>query len=362
MPGIAPQASAPPKGNSQSVNSRQYLDETVLSEQFMDDPNWKALEKLCYRIHRLVQDTGATVEWSPKGIKDPDTGQTRQIDVLITSADGKRTTVECRDHAGSQSVKWIEELAGRKLSLNLDGMIAVAMNGFTKPARVKAARFGIMLYDFDCLSDKEIASWGSITRVESDFVQFHHLEILATVSDADIGSVATAPTFAHGGRDGFAAVLDALRDSVEETPNTELEQQLDVSGYTVDGVEVLFLRCAYKGEVVTRSACCTYAAMVDAPGTARQLREIGVQRFDHSIHEVVQYDDRAHMLIDFSGLSPPPNSILHTTRVSFPKETTVDRFEVIGDKRLQVPVDQIGLCVVPIGLMLGTAQVAGLSH
>lgn len=324
----------------------------------MTDPNWKALEKLCYRIARVVQKSSAKVEWNPKRIKDPDTEQTRQIDVLITSVDGKRTAVECRDHADAQSVKWIEELAGRKMSLNLDGMIAVAMNGFTAPARVKAARFGIMLYDFDRLSDAEIASWGNITRVESDFVQFHHLEIIAVVSDADIGSVASAPTFTRDGRDGFAAVQDALRDSVEATPNVDLEQQLDASGYTVDGVQVLSLRCAYKGEVVTLSASCTYAAMVDAPETARPLREIGVQRFDHSIHEVVQYDGKAHILIDFSGISPPSNSILHETRVFFPKETTVDHFEIIGDKRLQVPADQIGLYVVPLGLMLGPAMVA----
>lgn len=38
-----------------------------------------------------------------------------------TRTDGKRTTVECHDHTDAQSVKWIEELAGRKLSLNLDG-------------------------------------------------------------------------------------------------------------------------------------------------------------------------------------------------------------------------------------------------
>ena len=321
----------------------------------MTDPNWKALEKLCYRIARVVQDAGAKVEWNPKGIKDPDTKQARQIDVLITGAEGKRTTVECRDHAGAQSVKWIEELAGRKVSLNLDGMIAVAMNGFTAPARVKAARFGIILYDFDCLSDSEIASWGSITRVESDFVRFHCLEIVAVVSDADIGSVLSAPMFARGGRDGFAAVQDALRDSVAAKPNVDIEQQLDASGYTVDGVQVLSLRCAYKGAVVTLSASCTYAAMVDAPGTARPLRAIGVQRFDHSVHEVVQYDGRAHILVDFSGICPPSNSILHETRIAFPKQTEVDDFEVIGDRRLQVPADQIGLYVVPLSVILGIA-------
>ncbi|MGH8083919.1 MAG: restriction endonuclease [Lysobacter sp.] len=322
----------------------------------MADTSWKDLEKLCYRIACVVQGAGATVEWNPKGIKDPDTKQARQIDVLITSANGKRTTVECRDHASSQSVKWIEELAGRKLSLNLDGMIAVAKNGFSAPARKKAARFGIILYDFDCLSDAEIASWGSVVGVESKFVRFHHLEVVAVIGDADAGRVGSAPTFTRGGLDGFAAVLDALRGSVEAAPNTNLEMQLSPSGYAVDGVSLLYLRCAYKGEVVAVAAACTYVVMVDSPGTDRQLRSIGVQRFDHSINEVVQYGGQAHMLVDFSSLNPPPNSILHETRVHFPTATDVTHFEIVGDKRLQVQANQIGLFVIPIGLIRGTAE------
>lgn len=322
----------------------------------MTDPSWKALEKLCYRIERLVQHDGAQVQWNPKLIKDPDTNQRRQIDVLITSADGKRTTIECRDHAGAQNVKWIEELAGRKMSLNLDGMIAVAINGFTAQARVKAARFGIILYDFDQLSDMEIVSWGNVVRVESRFVQFHHLEIVAVVPDADISKLTSTPIFSRGGRNGFSAVQDSLRDLVEANPDVDLEEQLDASGYTADGVPVLSLRCAYKGEVVSLSAACTYAAMVDSPEIARPLRAIGVQRFDHSIREVVQHDGKAHLLVDFSSIKVPANSILHETRVHFPTQTTVDHFEIVGDRFWQIPTDRIGLLVVPMSIMLGSAK------
>ena len=311
----------------------------------MEDPDWRALEKLCYRIQCLVQDSGATVEWNPKGEKDPDTKQARQMDVLITSADGRRTTVECRNYASKQDVKWIEELIGRKMSLKLDGMIAVAPKGFTEPARIKAACFGIILYDFDRLNDKEIASWGRVANVESDFVQFKKLQILAVVSNADIANVSLAPNFTYGGRDGYGVVMDALRDSVENNPDVDIVRQLDVAGYAVDGVEVALLCCTFRGTLVTKTATCTYVAMVDSPERARQLREVGVQRFEHSVHEIVHHAGKAHLIIDFSGIPSPPNSILHASRINFSEVTTVEHYELVGEKRIQVQADQIELIV-----------------
>jgi hypothetical protein len=312
----------------------------------MADQSWKAFEKLNHRISRLVQGTGATVEWNGE-VVDPDTGVRRQIDVLITSADGKRSTVECREHSVAQSVKWIEELIGRKLSLQLDGMIAVSVNGFSAPAAKKAARYGIVLYDFDRLTDQEIASWGGVARVESDFIQFDHLEIVAVIPASDKAILSPAdPTFALGTRDGFASVMDLLRDRVGANQNTDLEQNLDPLGFTVDGIPVSFLTAAYRGQLVTQSAPCTYAALIDAPGTARALRAIGVQRFEHSINELVQHNGEAHLQIDVSSIRSPANSILHETRLHFAQPVKVSRYELIGDRRILVVADQVALNVL----------------
>jgi hypothetical protein len=77
---------------------------------------------------------------------------------------------------------WIEELVGRKLSLGLDAIIAVSVAGFTPLAAKKARRFGILLYDFELLSDQEIASWADRADVEASFVQFDSLGIYAGVN------------------------------------------------------------------------------------------------------------------------------------------------------------------------------------
>lgn len=122
-------------------------------------------EMLNKRVEDLVHGAGAVVEWNAK-IPDPDSrSDSRQIDVLITANDGRRISVEFRDRGGAQSVMWIEELAGRKQSLQLNGMIAVSTKGFSQLAAIKAARFGIVLYDFAALSDEEIASWADMTEV-----------------------------------------------------------------------------------------------------------------------------------------------------------------------------------------------------
>lgn len=314
----------------------------------MTDSNWKAFEKLNHRMTKLLRGTGATVEWNGT-IIDPDTGVARQIDVLITSADGKHSTVECRDHSEAQSVKWIEELIGRKLSLQLDGMIAVARNGYSLPAAKKAARYGIVLYDFDTLTDAEIASWGSIAHVESDFVQFDYLEIVAAIPSSEMARLEQVdPKFAHDGHDGFAAVQDAIRDRVTAQPNADLQHTLDPTGFTIDGIPVALVACGFRGHVVTQTASCTYAALVDAPGTPRAQRAISVQRFDHFVPEVVQHGGEARLQIDVSSVQPPDNSILHALRVQFSQPVRVNNYELIGNRRMLTRADCVALNVVPI--------------
>ena len=73
----------------------------------------KKFERQIQRIHELIEESDAQVEWNDH-IPDPDNpDQPRQIDVTI-KRDGKLTLVECRIHKNKQDVKWIEELMGRR--------------------------------------------------------------------------------------------------------------------------------------------------------------------------------------------------------------------------------------------------------
>ncbi len=88
------------------------------------------------------------------------------------SVANKLTLVECRIHKTAQDVNWIEELIGRRLSLRAHLVIAVSASGFTQGAQAKAARFGVVLRDFDTLTADEVRDWGKKRKVRAIFYKF----------------------------------------------------------------------------------------------------------------------------------------------------------------------------------------------
>ena len=68
---------------------------------------------------------------------------------------GLLTLVECRRHKSRQDVQWIEELIGRRTSLDAHAVIGVSSSGFTAGALAKASKHGIILRDLDKLTDQK---------------------------------------------------------------------------------------------------------------------------------------------------------------------------------------------------------------
>lgn len=120
-------------------------------------------EKRIKRIEELLDSSDAEIIWNDK-IRDPDTGQIRQIDITIKKNE-KITHIECRKRSSKQDVMWIEELIGRKQSLDADKMIAVSDSGFTGPAIAKARAKGIFLRDIKYITAEEIKNWGEVSNV-----------------------------------------------------------------------------------------------------------------------------------------------------------------------------------------------------
>ena len=133
-------------------------------------------EKQIKRIHEvLVQDHGE-VTWNDK-IPDPDNPkQSRQIDITVRRND-EIIHIECRHHKAKQSSKWIEELIGRKISLEATIMIGVSSSGFTEGAIKKAKKYGIFLCNLSQLTENEVKSWGKKTKIKFLYYQFSNLEI-----------------------------------------------------------------------------------------------------------------------------------------------------------------------------------------
>lgn len=136
----------------------------------------KEFELQIKRINDVLVQDHADVTWNDR-IPDPDNPkQPRQIDITIRR-NGDLTHIECRDHKVPQGSKWIEELYGRKISLNAFAMVGVSSSGFTEGAIKKAKRLGIFLCNLSSLTDKEVQSWGKKTKVKFYYYLFSNLEI-----------------------------------------------------------------------------------------------------------------------------------------------------------------------------------------
>jgi hypothetical protein len=136
-------------------------------------------EQRIHRVHELLEGEGATVTWD-EHLSDPDNAeQPRQIDVTVRR-DGAVTLVECRIHRRPQDVQWIEELIGRRISLNAVGVVAVSSSGFTEGARRKAAAHQVELRDLAELSDDDVRSWGRSVAVS--FLCYQYSDLALTMS------------------------------------------------------------------------------------------------------------------------------------------------------------------------------------
>lgn len=109
------------------------------------------------------QSPDATIR-SPEFIPDIDTGQPREIDVGIRvprNGDSIFIAIECRDRTSMQAVEWVEQLVSKKQSIGADVLVAVTSSRFSKPARIKALKHGVILARMTPKLPKDLAQLAS---------------------------------------------------------------------------------------------------------------------------------------------------------------------------------------------------------
>lgn len=119
----------------------------------------RSLELLLMRI-KQHQSPNAAVR-SPDFIADVDTGEQREVDIGIhvPTPDGQTfIAIECRDRRAQQSVEWIEQLISKKKSVGANVLIAVTASNFSRPARIKALRHGVLLARLSSRLPQELAA------------------------------------------------------------------------------------------------------------------------------------------------------------------------------------------------------------
>jgi len=105
--------------------------------------------------------------------------------------------------------------------------------------------------------------------------------------------------------------------------------------YSVIGEPTLLVHCAYAGELVNIAATCLGVSKIGDPQIPGQLRDIGIDRFDHSVTELGYANDKLYVVLDVERIVSPANSILRHVAVKLPREgLTLSSCDLIGSRRM----------------------------
>jgi len=133
-----------------------------------------SFQKLVHLIERQLSgeaDVGQSVE-----IPDRNSGEKREVDVLIDAKSGHHTLrIGVEVITGRGFTPWVESMIGKHQSGHLtDKLILVAGAGFSAPARAKAAAFGVETLTLD---EATAADWAA-TVLAKGSLRFAKLDLL----------------------------------------------------------------------------------------------------------------------------------------------------------------------------------------
>lgn len=270
-------------------------------------------EQQVKRIHALVEQPDSVITWNDH-LPDPDNPeQLRQIDISIKKG-GTLTLVECRIHKKKQDVKWIEELIGRRLSLQADALIAVSASGFTSGAIKKAATYGIFLRDLLTLSDEEIRQWGNKAKIWVEYVRFSNPKLICVFCDLPKEKINLHDAFTQliSKKDLLYMIFERVSKEIDSNkiPKNEafIQSNLEIPGLNLVGGLVRQIKFSSQIEIIKEEILTPYVLVYDAPTTPVSERDIKFEKVNFGETQIIQTSNKASILLDFSSIESPPNA------------------------------------------------------
>ncbi len=299
----------------------------------------------------------AEVTWDER-IPDPDNpSQPRQIDITI-KRDGKLTIVECRIHKSRQNVKWIEELIGRRASLNADSIIAVSSSGFTSGAIIKSKRFGIILRELAELSNFEVSNWGRSIKLTLIFYQYSDLDLSLFFYESSKAKldkdriIKELKSYA-----GYQSIFNSASEYLDSL-NIQRPEYMDkpvnfgvllkLEGFLLCGEEVVEVELKGKATTIARKISCPAVLAYADPETTSTNRDIVVERFELGESEIVHHSGRVSLLLDLTQLEIPPLCQFRFLKCDTDYENYWEKFELLGVDKLYVPIRGLSVNILLI--------------
>jgi hypothetical protein len=305
----------------------------------------EAFEQQVRRIHELLEGFGAEVTWDDH-IPDPDNpSQQRQIDITIRR-DGKLTLIECRDHQSRQNVQWVEELIGRRLSLEAETIIGVSSSGFTTGALNKAKQHAVILRDLQQLTELEVKSRGGRVELTLYFYQYSDLELQLcfkreSIPRLDKDVVMSELTSGPHIRSLFnvaAKLLDTLKlmNGHPTGRTVDFGFRAELTGFELSGEPVLEVHLHGKAQLISKEVLSPAVVAYGNPDKNTSQREAVVEKFSLGETSIIHDGSRISVFLDLSPVEMEPFCQFRFFKLVGQDETDHEAIELAGLEKLWV--------------------------
>jgi hypothetical protein len=286
---------------------------TNLESMAQEELDFRLFEKMIARIHAILEGFESKVTWNDKIIDPDNENQMRQIDVTIKT--GKfLTIVECRYHKSKQDVKWIEELIGRRVSLNADAVVAVSSSGFTEGAILKARKYGVITRDILTLTEEEIKRWGKLSKIAVNYIKFEAPELTIKLGSKSVNFVKKRKEINEFFYNIAHQAANQFFDQIPVNKKQQIEIGVRVDKRKPDALDIKYakLRSSIEKIVQQLETVSVFSYGLDSEETLS--RSVYIEKYQ-GIANIEHVKDSNIMVMDFSKIEQPPNTIYHSTEV-----------------------------------------------
>lgn len=140
-------------------------------------------ERVMFIIEKALADKENITVESNKKLRDKDTSQMVEFDVIITYDQGHRKLIagiECRDRSRPVQVDAVAAYSNKCRAANINYPIIASSKGFTKPAEKKATTLGIQCLD---ITKAESVNWMRAPGFSVFLRNIESTELLFTVDE-----------------------------------------------------------------------------------------------------------------------------------------------------------------------------------
>ena len=189
--------------------------------------------------------------------------------------------------------------------MRADVVIAVSNSGFTRGAEAKAAQFGIILRDFNTLTQEEIRNWGKQRPVHLTFFEFTNNIITFWLRDLPATPIVIADNLGNpvNWRSLFEPIMRHLdQDPKMSVPGAMAEGDMHFEGpIFISGVKVIKgMLSSHIRKVMRDVSLSSVVAYADPLGDGQSPKAL-VGSLDLGASEIVEAADTVTVVVDLSS-------------------------------------------------------------